>query len=215
MPIVMTFVCCAVAAAGQEGVNTPPSKREIGWWFNCPDTVDDPAVDGALQWVTAHTNIVSTIMMRCGVYTCAQNQSAPPGSNFSCLNNGGIGGTITGQLLPSGKKLLPAFVQLGVKVELWLGEDDSRQSALHMFKDPAKFAADLIKVARDNPGLSGFNLDTETVNSTPEDAQLSVPFLKQVTETLAAAPAGPIRFSTDVDCSAEQYHVWCPMIRCV
>ena len=48
-----------------------------------------------------------------------------------------------------------------------------------------------------------------------EDAKLSVPFLKQVTETLAAAPTGPIRFSTDVDCSAEQYHVWCPMIRWV
>lgn len=166
MPIVMAFVCGAVVA-GQEAANTPLNKREIGWWFNCPDTVDDPGVDGALKWVTAHTNIVSTIMMRCGIYTCAANPSAPPGSNFSCLNNGGIGGTITGQMLPSGKKLLPEFVKLGVKVELWLGEDDSRQSALHMFKDPAKLAADLIKVARDNPGVSGFNLDTETVNSTP------------------------------------------------
>jgi hypothetical protein len=106
---------------------------------------------------------------------------------------------VTGDLQASGKKLLPELTKLGgacntlaphgaptsrsdslicvtrlgyhctVKVELWLGEDDSRQSALHMFKNPAKFAADLIAVAEANLGLSGFNLDLES-RSTAEDA---------------------------------------------
>ena len=75
-------------------VATPPAKREIGWWFYCPASADDPAVDGALKWVTEHKNIVSTIMMHCGIYTCAVNHSAPRGGNFSCLNNGGIGGQV-------------------------------------------------------------------------------------------------------------------------
>lgn len=127
--------------------------------------------------------------MHCGVLTCDTNSSAPRGGrherdphrsasltdmrcvsdkkrvrgvcsgNYSCKNNGGIGGEVTGEVMPSGKKLIPALSALGVKVELWLGEDDSRQSALHMFKNPTKFAADLIAVAKANPGLSGFNLE--------------------------------------------------------
>ena len=56
---------------------------------------------------------------------------------------------------------------LGVKIELWLGEDDSRQSALHLFADPAKVAKDLLAVAAANEGLTGFNIDLETAHSTP------------------------------------------------
>ena len=95
-------------------------------------------------------------------------------------------------------------------MELWLGEDDSRQSALHMFQNPDKIASDLISIAQKYPGITGFNLDTETAHSTAQDAQLSVPFLKRVTEKLAAAPGGPLRFSTDVSCSKGVG--WCPMI---
>jgi hypothetical protein len=36
-------------------------------------------------------------------------------------------------------------------------------------------------VAKANPGLTGFNLDTEPAHSTAGDAALSVPFLKAVT----------------------------------
>lgn len=208
---IVALLCCCAAAGNAQLDSETTSGRQIGWWFDCPKTEDDPGVAGALEWVTAHKSIVSTIMMRCGVFTCDTNHSAPRGGTNSCLNNGGVGGTITGELLPSGKKLLPEFVKLGVKVELWLGEDDSRQSALHMFKDPAAFAADLIRVSRENPGLTGYNLDTETRGSTAADARLSVPFLKYVTNTLAAAPGGPIRFSTDVACSGAGKG-WCPMI---
>ena len=44
-----------------------------------------------------------------------------------------------------------------MKIELWLGEDDSRQSALHLFANPAKVAKDLLAVATANEGLTGFN----------------------------------------------------------
>ena len=97
-----------------------------------------------------------------------------------------------------------------MKIELWLGEDDSRQSALHLFADPAKVAKDLLAVAAANEGLTGFNIDLETAHSTPADAQLSVPFLREVTATLNAHQP-PLRFSTDVACSLGN-DGWCPMI---
>ena len=90
----------ATAASITDSITTDTSqpastpKPEIGWWFYCPDSADDPSVDGALKWVTEHKNIVSTLMMHCGIYTCAVNHSAPRGGNFSCLNNGGIGGQV-------------------------------------------------------------------------------------------------------------------------
>ena len=80
------------APIAADTVSTP--KPEIGWWFYCPDSADHPGVEGALKWVTEHKNIVSTLMMHCGIYTCAVNHSAPRGGNFSCLNNGGIGGQV-------------------------------------------------------------------------------------------------------------------------
>jgi outer membrane protein assembly factor BamB len=183
----------------------PPVKHEIGWWFGCPKTADDPGVNGVIKWAKEHRRIIHTLIMHCGIYTCLTNYSIPVASrkymNNTCLNNGGIGGEVTGKLQASGKKLLPELTSLGIKVELWLGEDDSRQSALHMFKNPTKFAADLIAVAKANPGLTGFNLDLES-RSIAEDAQLSVPFLTEVTAKLNAAPGGRLRFSTDVACHA-------------
>jgi hypothetical protein len=213
--MVRALCCCllliltALAAAAAPG--GPPAKREIGWWFSCPETADDPGVEGVISWAKRNPTIIHTIIMHCGIVTCATNYSAPRGGNFSCLNNGGIGGELTGELMASGKRLVPELTKLGIKVELWLGDDDSRQSALHMFNNPQKFASDLLAVAKAHPGLSGFNLDTETAHSTPEDAKLSVPFLKEVTEALSAAPGGPLRFSTDVSCSTPGMG-WCPMI---
>ena len=196
-------------------LSQPPAAataRSISWWWSCPSTADDPEVDGMLAWAKAHPTLIQTLIMHCGIYTCATNYTAPRGSNHSCLNNGGIGGEITGVLAASGKRVLEELPKMGIKVELWLGEDDSRQSALHMFKTPKKVAEDLLAVAKANPGISGFNLDTETAHSTAADAQLSVPFLKAVTEELHAAPGGSLRFSTDVACAASSQHSGCPMI---
>jgi hypothetical protein len=198
------------AVAGGMATATNETGRSIGWWWSCPATADDPRVDGMLRWAKEHTHILSTLIMHCGINTCDTNHSAPRGGNFSCLNNGGIGGTVSGELAPSGVRVLPELLKLGIKVELWLGEDDSRQSALHMFQGPAKVAQDLIAVAKAHPGISGFNLDTETAHSTAADAALSVPFLTEVTATLRSAEGGPYRFSTDVACSGGTG--WCPMI---
>jgi hypothetical protein len=211
------LVLLAATAAGPDApahqqVVPPPAVRSIGWWWTCPTTADSPEVDGLLAWAKAHPTIIHTLIMHCGIYTCDTNYTAPRGSNHSCLNNGGIGGEITGVLAASGKRVLQELPKMEIKVELWLGEDDSRQSALHMFKNPKKVAADLLAVAEANPGISGFNLDTETKHSTAADAQLSVPFLKAVTEQLHAAPGGPLRFSTDVACAAGSQHSGCPMI---
>ena len=244
MPGVRSATVCALAGAALLGLAAPGSAagvrglglesvaaepaRSIGYWWECPETADDPKVDGMIAWVKQHKNIVSTLIMNCGecplpyprllvprrrrppsprpaprvsgVATCDTNHSAPRGGNFSCLNNGGIGGTITGAVKASGKRALKELVPLGVKIELWLGEDDSRQSALHLFADPAKVAKDLLAVAAANEGLTGFNIDLETAHSTPADAQLSVPFLREVTATLNAHQP-PLRFSTDVACS--------------
>jgi hypothetical protein len=194
-------------AAHADVAGSLTSKREISWWYSCPATADDPGVDGVIRWAKEHPTIIHTIIMHCGIYTCATNYSAPRGGNYSCLNNGGIGGEITGELAASGKKLVPELTKLGIKVELWLGEDDSRQSALHMFSNPEKVATDLLAVAEVNPGITGFNLDTETAHSTADDAVLSVPFLNLVTERLNKKG---LRFSTDVSCSKEDG--WCPMI---
>ena len=193
---IVVAACVALADA------SPPEQRKIGWWFGCPQTADDPAVDGVIRWAKANPSILHTLIMHCGIYTCQTNYSAPRGS--PCLNNNGVGGEITGTLQASGRKLLPELTKLGIKVELWLGEDDSRESALHMFKNPAKFASDLIAVAKTYPGLTGFNLDLES-RSTAADAKLSVPFLKAVTATLNAAPGGPLRFSTDVPAPSNHY----------
>jgi hypothetical protein len=198
----------APTAAGEAAAAA--AARSVGWWWDCPEAADDPKVEGMIAWAKEHKTIVSTIMMNCGVQTCAINYSAPRGGNFSCLNNGGVGGTITGELKDAGKRVLKELVPLGVKVELWLGEDDSRQSALHMFSDPAALAKSLLGVAAANPGLTGFNIDMETAHSTPADAILSVPFLREVTQTLNAnTPA--LRFTTDVSCASAD-HGYNPMI---
>ena len=40
--------------------------RSIGYWWGCPETADDPKVDGMIAWVKQHKNIVSTLIMNCG-----------------------------------------------------------------------------------------------------------------------------------------------------
>ena len=55
-----------LAALGSAaGVGGEPA-RSIGYWWGCPETADDPKVDGMIAWVKQHKNIVSTLIMNCG-----------------------------------------------------------------------------------------------------------------------------------------------------
>lgn len=121
----------------------------------------------------------------------------------NCTNNNGAGGKVTGSLLPACKYVIPKLTALGIRSELWLGEDDSLASARYLFSHARETAADLLAVAAATPGLAGFNIDLETWLGTTADAEDYVAFLTTVTSTLASAPSGPIRFSADVSCTRD------------
>ena len=191
----------------------PPADRSISWWVQPPHDADDPAVGALLTWVKAHKNIVTTLIMECGVETCTHNDTAGA-PRTSCVNpgyDGGFGGKIAGTLKPACAKLIPELTAVGVRSELWLGEDDSRESALALFAHPKETAADLLALAKQYPGIAGYNIDMETDGSVPADAVLFAEFLKQVTPALNGAER-PLRVSADVSCVAEGDHAWCPVI---
>jgi hypothetical protein len=135
-------------------------SRSISWWW---DDDHHESADGLIKFCTEHRDIVTRVMMLCEVFTCIAadwaNASAPKGT---CTNNGGVGGTVTGQLSDKCKQAIPALTKLGIKTELWLGEDDSITSARYQFAHTNETAASLLRIAEENPGLSGFNLDLES-----------------------------------------------------
>ena len=119
------------------------------------------------RFVREHRTIVTTVIMECGVGFCVKNYSAPRGS--PCLNNNGNGGQIAGELYPACKRALPILAGQGVRVELWLGEDDSILSARTLFSHGTEAAAALVQVAHKHPGIVGFNYDPEAGVSTSQD----------------------------------------------
>jgi len=82
MPGARSATVCALAGAALLGLAAPGSAagvrglglesvaaepaRSIGYWWGCPETADDPKVDGMIAWVKQHKNIVSTLIMNCG-----------------------------------------------------------------------------------------------------------------------------------------------------
>ena len=82
MPGARSATACALACvallglaalgAGGGGEGHPLERvaaepaRSIGYWWGCPETADDPKVDGMIAWVKQHKNIVSTLIMNCG-----------------------------------------------------------------------------------------------------------------------------------------------------
>ena len=58
----------SAAGAGGRALERVPGEpaRSIGYWWGCPETADDPKVDGMIAWVKQHKNIVSTLIMNCG-----------------------------------------------------------------------------------------------------------------------------------------------------
>ena len=210
---VQLAVCLVAASLAQPGVSTEPTHepalvaskspaaaREISWWW---DDDHHPSADGLINFCTEHRNIVSRVMLMCEVFTCVatdwSNASAPRGT---CTNNNGVGGTVTGNVSQKCQQAISALTKLGVKAELWLGEDDSISSAAYMFAHANETAASLLSVAAEHPGLSGFNFDLETNAPFFDSDRLAYSrFLSDVTHALRAAPAGPLRVSADLECT--------------
>lgn len=174
-----------------------PDQRQISWWWSSPLTADDPGVEGLLQFATNNTDIVTTVIARCGIVTCVRNVSTHR-PHSTCLNNNGTGGTITGHLTDACLHVLPELNKLGIRVELWLGEDDAYGSAQYLFAHPEDTANALIQVAAKYPGLiQGFNLDLEPGIGNRTDVVRFSLFLGTVTKLLNAQQ---LRFSSDVNC---------------
>lgn len=175
--------------------------RAISWWWSAPSDPNDPGVDGLLSFVRENTAIVTTVIARCGVYTCIRDPSTKR-PHARCLNNGGIGGKITGNVSAACLRVIPALAELGVRTELWLGEDDSYESAQYLFAHSAETADDLLGLAAQHPGISGFNIDLESGQGNASDISRFSNFLGAVSNTLAAKG---LRFSADVGCRAPAF----------
>lgn len=170
------------------------TARSINWWW----VGDKPNMDTKpfLNFVHEHKNVVTTIIARCGIATCIRNEStARP--NVKCLNNGGVGGTIVGNLSTHCKEVFPELTKLGIRTEIWLGEDDALSSSRYMWSNPNKTADDLIAIAKEYPDIKGFNLDLESGQGTSEDLDNYIRFLGIVSDKFE--PHG-LRFTTDVAC---------------
>lgn len=134
-------------------------------------------------------------MMRCGVYTCARD----PNNKTNCLNNGGTGGKLTGNISDACLRALPVLASLGIRAELWLGEDGSYSSARYLFDHAEDTAQDLIALSEAHPTIVGFNIDLEpwSYATNASDTALLAAFLGDVT---AALSSEGLRFSADVTC---------------
>lgn len=181
------------------------SSRSVGWWWNGAGlSASAPAVHGLLDFCTRNRAIVTTVMMRCGVHTCCRTGTGDCGNAIGrptggCTNNHGIGGTIAGELSDGCKAVIPRLAQLGVRPEIWLGQDDSLSSARYLFNHSAQTATALLSVCKDSPDIKGFNLDLETKAAvTAGDVARFASFLGDVTKALLSARG--LRFSADVGC---------------
>jgi hypothetical protein len=161
-----------------------------------------------LLWLHKNSDIVDTLILRCGVFTCCRTGCGECGGQLntsrcgkpagSCENNGGVGGVITGNISAACHRVLPELRALGIKAELWLGNDDSLISARHLLQRPNESSAALLDLARQNSFISGFNFDLEAGGGVVADGLLHRAFLEQVSALLS--PAG-LRLSSDVACS--------------
>ena len=195
----------ASSAAGSIAASGELSARSISWWWTGMHmNATAPEVEGLLSFCREHRDIVTTVIMRCGVLTCCRTGTGDCGNNAlehrtgGCTNNHGHGGTIAGQVSGACKAVIPQLVQMGIRPEIWLGEDDSLTSARFLFNSSAQIASALSRVATDYPGIAGFNLDLETKLGTAQDKRDFVSFLGTVTKALNPA----LRFSADVGCVA-------------
>jgi hypothetical protein len=180
-------------------------QRAVSWWWAAPDSLDDPGVQAFLDFAKAHRPIITTVIMNCDVRTCCRLGCGECGNarNSSCKavprcsNNHGIGGVISGTLRSACQKVIPELTKLGIRSELWLGEDDSLDSARYLSSHPNETAAALIEVARKTPGITGFNIDLEGKGGTVADSLQFAKFLQSVTFALNSAPNGPVSMASE------------------
>jgi hypothetical protein len=167
------------------------SSRQISWWTN--QLVD--TTNASDPWLV-------TCCQR-GTGDCGNNDPGHPTSHPSrCTNNGGVGGTISGELSAGCKHAIPRLVQMGIWPVIWLFEDDSLQSARHLLCHTNSTATKLLAVADANSGIAGFQIDLETkAPVTPADIKQLATFLRDTTAALYRRPV-PLRFSADVGCNA-------------
>ena len=112
-----------------------------------------------------------------------------------------------GNLSASCAYALPKLKKLGIRTELWLGEDDSLESALYLFDHANETADALIDLSNRYPGLiDGFNYDPEPgANITQSIIDSFALFLGSVTERLNEHN---LRFSVDVGCTEKSSSSW-------
>lgn len=164
---------------------SPSGDRRVSWWWNGDSEAD--AAD-LLEFVKAHTNIVSSVFMKCGV-------NLAPEGNF------------VGDLSAACAMAAPELIKLGVQPELWLGESNNL-TAHHLMFDRADDVAETLVSLGQKYELSGMNIDLEPYGdgwqSTPQDALLFADFLNKIKPRLNDAG---MRLTVDVASTG-----WCPMI---
>jgi len=200
--------CTAVIPGGAPSPTPSPSPsgRRVSWWWygddesesrrsrrargNATNAAVQFPVSNVVNFVTENKNIVSSVIMNCGVH----------------LSNKGH---FVGDLSTKCQQLIPHLLSLGVEPHLWLGESDNLDAQHLLFQNWEK-AADFLVSLGQKYGLKGMNIDLEadgqgqSTPSTPADAVLFVKFLNKVKPRLNAA--GMV-FTVDVDATN-----WCPII---
>ena len=191
------------------------TERSISWWAEPLSAAD---ADGLVAFAKKHRPIVTTVILECGVVTCCrtgtgqcgnQKNTSLPGYRYTCTNNAGIGGVLSGNLSQWCAQTIPQLMKLGVRTELWLGEDDSLSSARYMCAHAEETAAAMVRLARAHPGIVGFNLDLEErapAVANASDLAAFTTFLDTVTNVLNHADGvGPLRMSADVGCESRPW----------
>eukprot|EP01051_Picozoa_sp_SAG22_P015227 SAG22_NODE_1962_length_3242_cov_2.053452_1_plen_265_part_00 len=169
MPLLLVLLlqgsgAAALLARPLEPNNHGLSRRAVSWWA-APTTAADAAA--LVVFAKEHRSVVTTVILECGVLTCCrtgtgqcgnEKNTSLPGYRYTCTNNGGVGGVVTGNLSDACAQTIPQLTKLGVRSEIWLGEDDSLSSARFMFSHAKETAESLVSLARAHPGLVGFNI---------------------------------------------------------
>ena len=157
----------APGAAARPGGGAGGSRRVSFWW----DGRDrrEPDAGQFLSWVKAHASIVDSVMFNCGT---------------RLLDDGSIGGGVSDACLSG----MAGCRELGVGVELWLGESRNLTAQRAMFARWEATAGALVDLVRTHE-LQGINFDLEPHGSVAADAERYARFLSRVKPRLNAAGA--------------------------
>jgi hypothetical protein len=144
------------------------SARKVSWWWDGRPS-RAPNASALLSFVSAHRDIVSSVMLNCGVQV---------------QDNGTISGAVSSACVTAIKGLR----SINVGAELWLGEQDSIDAARRLFAQPQRAQASLTQVIK-KFGLSGINFDLEPAKSNASDAAAYAAFFRTIRPALNAAGA--------------------------